>query len=185
MNGVGRATIALLLLGGCAHQPAGPLSHGRSSFEAEYGAGVSALYEGRLTEAEHRLTDAMHENPGDVRGFVGLVDVYVEEKRFADAVRLARDYWNQNDPQIREALGVALYHTAKPPPAEALTLLEEAAARDQWRANLMLGLFFYTSDPERARPFLQAYLRLSARGTQSPVEERVRRMLDELQKRSH
>lgn len=130
--------------------------------------GAQALGEGRkaldsddYNTAEAKFREAISLDPKLNDAYWRLAAVLYGKKQYRKAVELLRRAPDQTDIDVREQLGLALYRTANPPPAEAVRLLEDVVSKrpDSYAAQLQLGQHLVRSDPKRAAIAIEQYLR--------------------------
>ena len=91
-----------------------------------------------------------------------LAAILYGKKKYTEAVELLRRAPDQTDIDVREQLGLALYKTATPPPAEAIRLLEDVVAE---AARLVRGAAAARAvpragrEPQARRGGLEMYLK--------------------------
>jgi tetratricopeptide (TPR) repeat protein len=151
---------AFLVAGGAQAQVVGRTgsnSPGQQSFED----GVKALEGDDFATAEAKFREAISLDPKLNDAYWRLATVLTRKKAYGDAIRNLRSAPDQNDVNVQEQLGFALYKSASPPPAEAIKLLEEVCTKrqDAFVAHAQLGQYLIKSDPKRAATLLELYLK--------------------------
>ena len=130
--------------------------------------GAQALLDGRkaldsddFNRAESKFREAISLDPKLNDAYWRLAAVLYRKKQYRQAVTLLRGAPDQSDIDVREQLGLALYKTANPPPAESLQLLEDVVSKrpDSYAAQLQLGQHLVRTDPKRAAAAIEEYLK--------------------------
>jgi tetratricopeptide (TPR) repeat protein len=130
--------------------------------------GQQALVDGRkalesddFALAETKLREAISLDPTLKDAYWRLAAILYGKKQYQQSVELLRKAPDQQDIDTREQLGLALYKTANPPPAEAVRLLEDVVSKrpDSYAAQLQLGQHLVKTDPKRAAGALEIYLK--------------------------
>lgn len=148
--------------GGAAAQPAGGGRTGSASpGEQSLSDGRHALESDDFPTAEQKFREAISLDPKLNDAYWRLAAILYGKKQYKQAVELLRRAPDQTDIDLREQLGLALYKTANPPPAESIRLLEEvvAARPDSYAAQLQLGQHLVRSDPKKAAAAIEQYLK--------------------------
>jgi tetratricopeptide (TPR) repeat protein len=123
--------------------------------------GRKALESDDFAVAEAKFREAISLDPKLNDAYWRLAAILYGKKKYAESVELLRRAPEQTDVDVREQLGLALYKTATPPPAEAVRLLEDVVAKrpDSYAAQLQLGQHLLRSEPKRAATAIEAYLK--------------------------
>lgn len=111
--------------------------------------------------AEQKFKEAISADATLTDAYWKLAAIYYRNKKYKDAVTILRRCPDQKNMDVREQLGLSLYRSSNPPPAEAVTVLEEVADQrpSSFAAQLQLGQHFFKSDPKRAANAFEMYLR--------------------------
>lgn len=130
--------------------------------------GLQALTDGRkalesddFAAAETKFREAISLDPKLTDAYSKLAAVLYVKKQYAQAVELLRRAPDKTDIDVREQLGLSLYKTANPPPAESVRLLEDVVSKrpESYAAQLQLGQHLVRSDPKRAAAAIEVYLK--------------------------
>lgn len=130
--------------------------------------GAQALQDGRkaldsddFSTAEQKFREAISLDPKLNDAYWRLAAILYGKKKYKDAIELLRRAPDQSDIDVREQLGLALYKTSNPPPAESLRLLEDVVSKrpDSYAAQLQLGQHLVRTDPKRAAAAIEEYLK--------------------------
>jgi tetratricopeptide (TPR) repeat protein len=153
-------TLLLLVLSAGSVAAQGRVGTGSPGQQA-FDEGVKALNADDFPQAERKFREAISLDNSLVDAYWKLAAVLYRDKKYSDAVSLLRRCPDKNNVEVREQLGLSLYNTAKPPPEEAIKLLEDVAAArpDKYLAQLQIGKHFKTSDPKKAAAALEQYLK--------------------------
>ena len=155
--------VALLLLGGTAY--AGGSGSADSAGKTAFALGMTCLTSDDFPCAEQKFVEAIAADATYAPPYPRLASIYYKNKKYKDAVALLHRAPATGEPNdlldIKEQLGLALYKTVSPPPAEAIKLLEEVVAQSpvSFAAQLQLGQHFLKIDPKRAAVALEGYLK--------------------------
>jgi tetratricopeptide (TPR) repeat protein len=124
-------------------------------------AGEAAFAEDRFDVAAEKFAQAINLNPRLVTAYVKLGTIYYRQKQYTKAVALLRQSPDQTDLELREELGLNLYKTATPPPAEAIAVLDDVVAKkpEAYAAQGQLGQYYLKIDPRKAAAAIEAYLK--------------------------
>lgn len=135
----------------------GTASPGQQAFDD----GLRAMNSDEFAEAERKFTECIGLDSSLTDCYWRLATIHYKNKKYAKAVELLRKAPEKTNLDVREQLGLNLYKTATPPPAEAIKLLEEvtAARASSFAAQLQLGQHFLRSDPPKAVVALEAYFK--------------------------
>ena len=123
--------------------------------------GRKALESDDFANAEQKFREAISLDPKLNDAYWRLAAILYGKKEYAKSVQLLRSAPDQQDLDIREQLGLALYKTANPPPAESIRLLEDVVSKrpDSYAAQLQLGQHLVRTEPKRAAAAIEVYLR--------------------------
>ncbi len=123
--------------------------------------GRKALESDDFANAEQKFREAISLDPKLNDAYWRLAAILYGKKEYAKSVQLLRSAPDQQDLDIREQLGLALYKTANPPPAESIRLLEDVVSKrpDSYAAQLQLGQHLVRTEPTRAAAAIEVYLR--------------------------
>ncbi|MGZ3442371.1 MAG: tetratricopeptide repeat protein, partial [Polyangia bacterium] len=130
--------------------------------------GQQALADGRralesddFAAAETKFREAISLDPKLNDAYWRLAAILYGRKQYPQAVELLRKAPEQADIDVREQLGLSLYKTANPPPAESVRLLEDVVAKrpDSYAAQLQLGQHLVKTEPKRAAAAIEVYLK--------------------------
>jgi tetratricopeptide (TPR) repeat protein len=137
----------------------GSNSPGQQSFED----GQKALENDDYAGAEAKFREAISLDSKLNPAYWKLAAVLYHNKKYPEAVSILRRAPEPDDIDVREQLGLSLYKTANPPPAEAIKLLEDVVSKrpEAYAAQLQLGQYRLASrtDPKAAAAALEAYLK--------------------------
>lgn len=131
-------------------------------------AGDQSLADGRkalegddFATAEQKFREAISLDPKLNDAYWRLAAILYGKKKYTEAVSLLRRAPDQTDIDVREQLGLSLYKTANPPPAESIRLLEDVVQKrpDSYAAQLQLGQHLVRTDPKRAAAAIEVYLK--------------------------
>src|SRR4051794_17463622 len=120
-------------------------AQGRSGTDSP---GQQALADGRkalegddFATAEQKFREAISLDPKLNDAYWRLAAILYRNKQYPQAIELLRKAPESTDIDVREQLGLALYKTANPPPAEAVHLLEDVVSRrpESYAAQMQLG----------------------------------------------
>jgi tetratricopeptide (TPR) repeat protein len=148
----------------CAHAQ-GSAVGGRNGSDSP---GQQALNDGRkalesddYSTAEQKFREAISLDPSLKDAYWRLAAILYGKKQYSKSVELLRRAPDAEDIDTREQLGLALYKTANPPPAEAIRLLEDVVQKrpDSYAAQLQLGQHLVRTDPKRAATAIEIYLK--------------------------
>jgi tetratricopeptide (TPR) repeat protein len=136
---------------------AGPDSPGQEAFEDA----MKAFNADDFPTAEQRFNEAIAQNAKLTDAYWHLAAIYYRNKQWAKAVALLRRCPDQTNLDVREQLGLNLFKTANPPPAEAIRLLESVTDRrpESFAAQEKLGEYFLKSEPKKAVVAFEAYFK--------------------------
>lgn len=157
---VGVVAVTVLVEGSAAAQ-----AGGRTGSDSP---GAQALLDGRkaldsddFSLAESKFREAISLDPKLNDAYWRLAAILYGKKKYGDAIALLRRAPDPTDVDVREQLGLALYKTANPPPAESLKLLEDVVTQrpDSYAAQLQLGQHLVRTDPKRAAAAIEQYLK--------------------------
>ncbi|HEY7955485.1 MAG TPA: tetratricopeptide repeat protein [Polyangia bacterium] len=111
--------------------------------------------------AETKFKEAIGADSTLTDAYWKLAAIYYRNKKYGDAVAVLRRCPDQQNLDVREQLGLSLYRSANPPPAEAIKLLDDVADKrpSSFAAQLQLGQHYFKSDPKRAANAFELYLR--------------------------
>ncbi|MCA1662719.1 MAG: tetratricopeptide repeat protein [Myxococcales bacterium] len=123
--------------------------------------GRHALDSDDFATAEQKFREAISLDPKLNDAYWRLAAILYGKKQYAQSVELLRRAPDQADIDTREQLGLALYKTANPPPAESIRLLEDVVQKrpDSYAAQLQLGQHLVKSEPKRAAAAIEIYLK--------------------------
>ncbi|MCU1281442.1 MAG: domain protein, putative component of TonB system, partial [bacterium] len=123
--------------------------------------GRRALESDDFATAETKFREAISLDPKLNDAYWRLAAILYGKKQYAQAVELLRRAPEQTDIDVREQLGLSLYKTANPPPAESVRLLEDVVSKrpDSYAAQLQLGQHLVKSDPKKAAAAIEIYLK--------------------------
>jgi tetratricopeptide (TPR) repeat protein len=130
--------------------------------------GQQALLDGRkalesddFATAETKFREAISLDPKLNDAYWRLAAILYGKKQYQQAVELLRRAPDPTDIDVREQLGLSLYKTANPPPAESVRLLEDVVGKrpDSYAAQLQLGQHLVRSDPKKAATAIEVYLK--------------------------
>jgi len=130
--------------------------------------GDQALADGRhaldsddFALAEQKFREAISLDPKLTDAYWRLAAILYGKKKYTEAVTMLRRAPDQTDIDVREQLGLALYKTSNPPPAESIRLLEDVVQKrpDSYAAQLQLGQHLVRTDPKRAAEAIEVYLK--------------------------
>jgi tetratricopeptide (TPR) repeat protein len=153
--------VALLLLGGSAmvraQGRAGPDQPGQEAFDE----GMKAFNSDDFPTAEQKFKDAIAQNSKLTDAYWHLAAIYYRNKAYKQAVELLRKCPDQSNTDVMEQLGLNLFKTASPPPAEAVKLLEEVTKSrpDAFAAQEKLGEYWLKTEPQKAAEAFKAYFK--------------------------
>ncbi|MDB4968948.1 MAG: repeat-containing protein [Myxococcales bacterium] len=162
LRAVASAAAVMVVLAGAGQRAA---AEGRSGSDS---AGQQSLTDGRkaleaddFAAAEAKFREAISLDPKLNDAYWRLAAILYGKKQYAQSVELLRRAPDQIDVDVREQLGLALYKTANPPPAEAVRLLEDVVSKrpDSYAAQLQLGQHLLKSEPKRAANAIELYLK--------------------------
>jgi tetratricopeptide (TPR) repeat protein len=165
---IDRLRVAALVVGICgASLPVERVAwaQGRSGTDSP---GLQALADGRkalesddFSTAEQKFREAISLDPKLNDAFWRLAAILYGKKQYTQAIELLRKAPDANDIDVREQLGLALYKTTAPPPAEAVRLLEDVVAKrpESYAAQLQLGQHLVRTEPKRAAGAIELYLK--------------------------
>jgi tetratricopeptide (TPR) repeat protein len=131
-------------------------------------AGQQSLLDGRkalegddFATAEAKFREAISLDPKLNDAYWRLAAILYGKKKYTEAVELLRRAPDQTDIDVREQLGLSLYKTANPPPAESVRLLEDVVSKrpDSYAAQLQLGQHLVRTDPKKAAAAIEIYLK--------------------------
>ncbi|MFI5289662.1 MAG: tetratricopeptide repeat protein, partial [Polyangia bacterium] len=110
--------------------------------------------------AETKFKEAIGADSTLTDAYWKLAAIYYRNKKYGDAVAVLRRCPDQQNLDVREQLGLSLYRSANPPPAEAIKLLDDVADKrpSSFAAQLQLGQHYFKSDPKRAANAFELYL---------------------------
>ena len=160
--------------GAAAQETSGGRTGSASPGEQSLNDGRRALEADDFATAEQKFREAISLDPKLNDAYWRLAAILYGQKKYADAVSMLRRAPDQTDTNVREQLGLALYKTANPPPAESIRLLEQvvAARPESYAAQLQLGQHLVKTDPKKAATCIETYLKyrpISAATTDSAV----------------
>ncbi|HEY1584455.1 MAG TPA: tetratricopeptide repeat protein, partial [Polyangia bacterium] len=123
--------------------------------------GRKALESDDFATAEAKFREAISLDPKLNDAYWRLAAILYGQKKYAQAVELLRRAPDKDDLDVREQLGLSLYKTANPPPAESVRLLEDVVSKrpESYAAELQLGQHLVRSDPKRAAAAIEVYLK--------------------------
>jgi tetratricopeptide (TPR) repeat protein len=123
--------------------------------------GLKFLEADDYANAETKFREAISLDPKLNVAYGKLAAILYGKKQYPQAVELLRRAPDQTDLDVQEYLGLSLYKTANPPPAESVRLLEEVVLKrpQSYAAQAQLGQFLLKSEPKRAAAAMEAYLR--------------------------
>jgi tetratricopeptide (TPR) repeat protein len=127
----------------------------------EFDDGMKAFNADDFPTAEQKFTSAIQQNPKLTDAYWHLAAIYYRDKKYKQAVDLLRKCPDQGNIDVKEQLGLNLFKTASPPPAEAVKMLEEvtSARPESFAAQEKLGEHFLKSEPKKAASALEAYFK--------------------------
>jgi len=155
----------VLVAGGLEHGAVAQTTGGRggsaSAGDQALADGQKALTSDDFSLAEQKFREAISLDPKLNDAYWRLAAILYGQKKYSQAVELLRRAPDQSDIDTREQLGLALYKTANPPPAESVRLLEDVVSKrpDSYAAQLQLGQHLVRSDPKRAAEAIEVYLK--------------------------
>jgi tetratricopeptide (TPR) repeat protein len=155
--------VGLLLLAPAASETAS--AQGRSGSDSPgqqaFLDGQKALENDDFATAEQKLREAISSDAKLNGAYWKLAVILYRNKKYADAVALLRRAPEQEDIDVREQLGLALYKTANPPPPEAVKLLTDVVAKrpEAFLAQLQLGQHIYKTDPKAGATCFENFLK--------------------------
>lgn len=156
------AAAALVLLIGGARIAA---AQGRAGTDAPdqiaFNEAMQALNSDDFATAERKFNDAIRLNNRLIDAYWRLAAIHYRAKQYPQAVELLRRCPDQSNLDVREQLALNLYKRSSPPPAEALSLLDDVAQKrpEAFAVQLQLGQHFVRSEPRRAAIALESYLK--------------------------
>jgi tetratricopeptide (TPR) repeat protein len=130
--------------------------------------GAQALIDGRkalegddFPTAEQKFREAISLDPKLNDPYWRLAAILYRNKQYAQAIELLRRAPESSDIDVREQLGLSLYKSSNPPPAEAVRLLEDVVSRrpESFAAQMQLGQHFLRTEPKRAASAIELYLK--------------------------
>ncbi len=124
------------------------LSDGNKAFDSE-----------DYATAETKYKETINIDSTVVEAYSKLASIYYRQKKYADAIAICRRSSDQQNLDLREQLGLALYKANQIP--EAVKVLEGVVAQDptKFGAQLQLGLHYIKGEPKKAAAALEAYLK--------------------------
>jgi tetratricopeptide (TPR) repeat protein len=168
---------AVLLSAGSVHAQGrtGTTSPGQQAFDEA----MRCLNSDDFGCAEQKFSEAITLDGALIDAYWRLATVHYKNKKYKEAIALLRRAPDQANVDVKEQLGLALYKSAAPPPAEAIKLLDSVveARPASFAAQLQLGQHFYKSDPKRAATALEACLKNRPASFPPQLEEQVRLLL--------
>jgi tetratricopeptide (TPR) repeat protein len=152
---------ALVVLGGAALVRAQGRTGASTPGQDAFDEGMKAFNSDDFATAEQKFKDAISQNSGLTDAFWRLSTIYYRNKQYKQAVDLLRKCPDQANLDVKENLGLNLFKTASPPPAEAVRLLEEVVKvrPDSFAAQAKLGEFYLKSEPQKAADAFKAYFK--------------------------
>lgn len=175
---LGAAVALLLAASTVVAQTAGGRTGSASPGDQSLLDGRKALESDDFATAEAKFREAISLDPKLNDAYWRLAAILYGKKQYTQAVELLRRAPEPGDLNVREYLGLSLYKTANPPPAESLKLLEEvvAARPESFAAQAQLGQHLLRSDPKRAAAAMEAYLKyrpVALAGADSEIHMRL------------
>jgi tetratricopeptide (TPR) repeat protein len=136
---------------------AGSNSPGQQSFDD----GQKALENDDYAAAESKFREAISLDPKLNAAYWKLGAMLYHNKKYSEAVATLRRAPDQTDLDVREQLGLALFKTSNPPPAEAVKLLTDVAAQrpQAFLAQMQLGQHIYKTDPKAGAACFENFLK--------------------------
>ena len=123
--------------------------------------GQKALENDDYPTAEAKFREAISLDSKLNAAYWKLAAVLYHNKKYTEAVKILRTAPEPSDLDVREQLGLALYKTSNPPPAEAIKILTDVTAQrpEAYASQLQLGQHIYKTDPKAGAAALEAYLK--------------------------
>jgi tetratricopeptide (TPR) repeat protein len=124
--------------------------------------------------AETKFKEAITLDAGLIDAYWRLATVHYRNKKYPEAVALLRRAPDQTNLDVREQLGLALYKNNNQP--EAVKILDGVVSSkpDASAASLQLGQHYYKTEPKKAIPFFESYLK---NRTNPALDEQVKLLL--------
>jgi tetratricopeptide (TPR) repeat protein len=141
------------------------VAQGRSASESP---GLQALADGRkalesddFNTAEQKFREAISLDPKLNDAYWRLAAILYRKKQYPQAIELLRKAPDPTDIDVREQLGLALYKTTNPPPAEAVRLLEDVVSKrpESYASQMQLGQYLVRTEPKHAAAAIEMYLK--------------------------
>jgi tetratricopeptide (TPR) repeat protein len=147
--------------GDAAAQAGGGRTGSASAGDQALDDGTKALEADDFPLAEQKFREAISLDAKLNAAYWKLAAILYGKKKYAEAVELLRRAPDQTDLDVREQLGLSLYKTANPPPAESIRLLEDVVSKrpESYAAQLQLGQHLYKTDPKHGAAALEMYLK--------------------------
>ena len=138
-----------------------------------------ALDSDDFATAEQKFREAIALDPKLNDAYWRLAAILYGKKKYSEAVELLRRAPDQTDIDVREQLGLTLYKTANPPPAESVRLLEDVVSKrpDSYAAQLQLGQHSSRREPQARGRGLRGLPQVSSGRRRPSLDPQVHMLL--------